>query len=346
MVVSSVLITIISVAVSNISHLQYNKRYHTVQKMNYSDNDTQGIPLCNDNSAYPAMTAITVSLCTVAIVVNILHTAVLVTISTLRKKKHFKILLSFGVSDALISVCFVAGINGRTHDYLVSNKDYITASLLVICSHTALGFRYYVIAVASVERFYAVCLPLRRSSSMIVKNLGKVLTVMMLVSLIPCVVSCVLMYESICIDTTKGPHIEGNMQNFALIIPGFTTVILQIKIELKLRRVKQRNKDYAHYNEDLRKFTRFVRITSLLFSLILIPQFLYNAILKNIRVSYFNEINTQHMFEWCFVIADNFVYGVGMIVLYISMNPSYWKHLTLIFMQNRNGLEMRAVSSN
>lgn len=307
---------------------QINNNFSTardIQELNMSSSNWTGVTeLCKGTlspcSAFTfEMTAIVIN--SVSILTNILHLIVLrkIKISNIQGAAYLRIIEIMSVAD------IISSITAMTRTLCGLRLLYYHHSLLLTAVSSTLFdapamWRFYVLVVATADRYTAVCHPHRYKRSIITTRTTA--TCLLLFAACICILAIrdIILFDNLCLDTVLGPSSTlrstwASIFNSAVgLIPLVLVAVLSILLIKELYRMRNRAMD--NQQQSITNAAKYVLIVNTLYFTCLIP-----ILVWIICQTYFP--NDDHsIFSW--VSYDLFAaYGIVNSMLFLWVSKSY-----------------------
>jgi len=262
---------------------------------------------------------------TVTILVNILHIIVLSSINRLRGTKYFWTLMSISSSDILASLMFILQVDCSLKHFILKQEEIFSQGFLIgimIPSIMTMILRNSVLALASYERYVAICTPFKYATNKVVQHLAVGYIIIWVASLVISVIINFIDIIQYCIYdlglTQPKQSLLVSVIQFPLFgVPAVITVVTLGKVGVELKRMSRRAIQPAE-DEELKKAGKYVLLTSILFYLSFFPT-LAGMVVR--RLGKQPEAQSGLVDISGFIVQG--VYGTLNVILFAYLNPSY-----------------------
>lgn len=267
-------------------------------------NSSENISLLEAADRYTEPLYCTVN--SVTIIINVIHIILLYLVPGFRQRVYFWILVYISIPDIALSIIMIAIA-------LYSGGQFYVLSVIYIIMQTCTLSRYCVLTLASLERYYAVCVPFKYSTNILVNNVGKSTIITWVYS---------FFFSSMHFFVIAGIFQQIVAQQvffISLVPPTVATIVFLTKVWKELQRMKAASTNgLSQEDASLRNASRYVIFTGVLFYSILVPFLIYNT------TSVLTKVPPEiHAPLFSTLISFQSLYGVLNVVLYAFMNPSY-----------------------
>ena len=243
-----------------------------------------------------------------SIVINALHLLVLLKIPRVRESNYFWILLNLTLGDVAMSLAVILLVN--------CNIWYSRNCFIIVGSYAfggcAFQVRYWLLTLAVLDRYYAVCKPFQYTTSKFINNIGKLAAVAWLL--------CAILASALNIlNHFRLDPVLSEITNYlrvvliiTAVLPSVVSTVLLIRIAVELQRMKQL-RNMSVEDQETRSATRYIIFVFVMFYVSLVPS-LVNA-----------GMGPGNSFTWLPSLAlfTHFLYGIGNVVLYGVLNKAY-----------------------
>ena len=186
--------------------------------------------------------------------------------------------------------------------------------------------RYWLLALAALDRYYAVCKPFQYATSKLVNNIGKLAAVAWTLNTLLVLAKAFMSPRFLCLISAFYP-VDAKLTDFgrhldiiiimAVILPSIVSTILLIKISIELKRMKRR-RERTEEDAETRAATRYIIGTCIMF---------YISIVPSVAFVVFCEA-TESLEAICngltaLSLLAQVTYGIGNVILYGLLNKTY-----------------------
>ena len=258
---------------------------------------------------------------TASIIINLLHLLVLRNMHGLKELNYFWVLVNLTLGDIGMSVAGILIVNCEIWNS--GNCFTIIVSYAVI--GCAFQVRYWLLTLAVLDRYYAVCKPFKYATSKFINNVGKWAAVGWILNAMLTLTDAFLSCSRFCFDSLEEPFPELSLDvskylNITIILsavlPAMVSKVLLIKISVELKRMKQRRNATVE-DKETQSETRYIRNVFVMFYVSIIP----NLVLV---ISFMIKIDTSGaVWLTSFALFTNLLYGIGNVVLYGVLHKAY-----------------------
>ena len=278
--------------------------------------------------------AMFVSLNILSVMVNLIHIIVLVNMQSLKNRKCFWILLNLTLADTVGAIFIAISCSCAVYELLISAKNGIVFVLITIGQQSSLMCRYYQLTLACLDRYYAVCKPFDYNTSRLINNIGKLSALSWIIPTIIPIVKVSLTVDKACLGEFSTYEISISTPNgwfdiftsCFIAVPSLVTAVLLIKVSRELKRMSARG-NMTSEDREVKSATRYVIGTCVMFYCSVIP-LVAGLCLHGIIGDPRNPIIRAFLIV---VIICQTLYGVGNIILYGFLNPTYQQRIKDIF---------------
>lgn len=240
---------------------------------------------------------------TVAVVINILHITLLSKVPHSKKKVYFWIVVQISFVDTVLSTVMVV--------YCISmyDKEPLLDTLIYVFMQTAGLCRYGVLALASIERYYAICDPLKYTSHILVHHINKTSAAMWIYYFL------VSATHLLALDGLFSEMVAYIVFLANLLPPTLVILILMIKVTRELKCMEKKARHRGTYDRELKISTRYIMYTSLIFYIMLVPFFVFMIFSAVVCLPTIVDIVFNGVVHFC-----QCIYGIVNVVLHVHMN--------------------------
>ena len=258
-----------------------------------------------------------------AIIINLLHLPVLRNMPRLRELNYFWVLVNISLGDLFMSMTTILSTNCLVQ--VLNNR--VVVALIHVLINTTFQARYWLLALALLDRFYAVCKPFKYTTSKVTNNVGKLSALGWSLNLLLSMIKTFASLEGLCFSDVVGPVIKkpsdiSKYLDFAAIlaalVPSIISTVLLVLVAKELKRMNQRRNETGEEN-DTKSATRYIIGTFIMFYVSLIP----TVILLVVYIT--KDDNSEIDVTWLEVLTflAHVLYGVGNTLLYGALNKAY-----------------------
>lgn len=256
---------------------------------------------------------------TLGIVANMIHLLILFKITNMRGTAYLRILQIMSVVDILSSLTNMLRKACSIRHFYYQTSLVISAVSSTLFDAPSL-WRYYVLVLATVDRYTAICRPFQYNESLTTKRTTLCNVMAMGFVVLELAVRDFIFYDKICIDAVAGPSNIANRggpaiyTSVVIAIPFFLTVTLSCFIMGELYRMRKRSMN--DQQQSITNAAKYILILNFVFAVCLMPAViwvLYSAVsLRNINVT----------FVW--ITVETFAaYSIINCIIYGWMSKSY-----------------------
>lgn len=175
-------------------------------------------------------------------------------------------------TDLLTSLSLIAQINCELHK-LVLGRSKILAGAISTITFTAPNFRYIILAVASCERYLALCKPFTYESNIFIRHINRCVYAMWLITGFYQALREIVFGNEVCLNNIVGAtNFEGagpkSWTYLGIGIPIVTIIVFSSRVAHELRKMRIRLQD-----SQLMKASLYVVAINMEFIACLIPVF-------------------------------------------------------------------------
>lgn len=266
-------------------------------------------------SVYLANTSISVHCASVLL--NVTHLALLCTAPGLKKKRSYRcLLINICSADIATSIVYGFQISCELRKMLYLQDNLAAIRALEFASEVVAQGRLLILALVSVERYYAICTPFNFESRCLIKHTGKSCSLAWMFTVIIPTIRFILFPTTVCLHPILGAFLNGPIDLvgclyfLCLTLMSIITITLLVMVWRNLSKRRQHRESKALANA-----SRFVIINELLFLLMLLPCIIYTSL-------FLLNIWTSDALAWLIVVGQA-IYGIANLILYCCMDKSY-----------------------
>lgn len=268
----------------------------------------------------------------ISIALNIVHIIILMSMEQ-KFKGYKRVLVCMSAGDIAVGLASCLFYSCEIRGWLIGVPNvlqHVSISVLMEGSNTMV---YYLLALATYERFVGVCKPFTYSTNVIIKHIGRASLIISASCLVFSAVKMILMYEELCVTTgflSPGKYSLANHISLCavLILPSLVTIVLLIKTNQELRTMRRRS--HQTFDKELVRASSYITRVSVAFYLCLIPVIPF-IVLILVRNS-LNGSVVEELIKWITVayrinIFTHALYGIINVIIYGLMTPKYRKKI-------------------
>ena len=191
----------------------------------------------------------------------------------------------------------------------------------------AFQVRYWLLALAVLDRYYAVCKPFKYSTSKLVNNIGKWSAIAWILNAVLALADVLTTCRHLCFDNvaeladvalSKVGKYSVVAVIFAAVLPSVISTVLLVKTAVELRRMKQRRSATAE-DKETRSATRYIIGVFIMFYVSIIATAVHEGL--NLTTKDSSEIDLNWLTS--IVLFTQLLYGIGNVMLYGALNKAY-----------------------
>ena len=243
----------------------------------------------------------------VAFIVNLFHLLIISRIESLKDSKYRHVLINITLADlaasgtiALFYTCFDYFI------YIHVSGEPVKRIPLIIMINIGNFVGYYIFVVGSVEKYLAICQPLKYHSSPFIERLPMMFGMAWLLTL-------VLVIIRACCEVLTPPQLVsplmlqlGSLLILGL-IPSIVSIVLLTRVHLELRKMRNRP-ETAEQDGQMRSSVMYFTIIFTLYMITMLTNLISLAIVYGTET--YISIKVQHIFlKSGYAIANTVIYG-------------------------------------
>ena len=266
-----------------------------------------------------------------SIIINVLHLFVLRKIPGLKERNYFWVLFNLTFSDIAMSVAVIIFVNCDAWNL---RNCFITISAFATITCT-FQVRYWLLTLAVLDRYYAVCKPFKYTTSKFINNVGKWAAVVWIASAVLAFAEGFTICSHLCLDSVPDSvhAMLSQVSNYfdfavvlAVMVPFTTSTVLLVKVSLELKRMKQRRNATVE-DKETRSATRYITSVFIMFYVSIIPSIVYAGVEK------VTKDDPEADFTWLVSLSlfAHFLYGIGNVIMYGVLNKAYVAQIRSIF---------------
>ena len=267
-----------------------------------------------------------VPLSVISVVINLLHILILVNMAELRERRHFWILLNITLVDIISDVMYLIVKIWNLYNLQTSTNNTIGIALTVIGLRSATICRYYQLTLASLDRYYAICKPFDYGNSRLINNIGKLSILSWIFNIafytfkvtFTAEDSCLGALNTIMVSEMSEKRYLDIFGTLTMLLPSVVTAVLLTKVGRELKRMSKRG-NMTTDDREVREATRYIIRTCIMFYSTVVP--LVGLVI--LRMAIGDPENSYVKVLQVFVIIFQSFYGIGNVVLYGYLYPSY-----------------------
>ena len=274
-----------------------------------------------------------VTLSVISVVINLLHILILVNMAELRERRHFWILLNITLVDIISDVMYLIVKIWNLYNLQTSTNNARGIALTVIGLRSATICRYYQLTLASLDRYYAICKPFDYGNSRLINNIGKLSILSWIFNIafytfkvtFTAEDSCLGALNTIMVSEMSEKRYLNIFGTLTMLLPSVVTAVLLTKVGRELKRMSKRGN--ATDDREVREATRYIIGTCIMFFSSVVP--LVGLVI--LRMAIGDPENSYVKVLQIFVIIFQSFYGIGNVVLYGYLYPSYRQKIKKVF---------------
>ena len=212
---------------------------------------------------------------TASIIINLLHLLVLSKIPGLKELNYFWVLVNLTLGDIGMSVAGILIVNCE----IWNSGNFFT----IIVSYAVIGcafqVRYWLLTLAVLDRYYAVCKPFKYATSKFINNIGKWAAAGWILNAMLTLTDAFLSCSLFCFDSLEERFPELSLDvskylNITIILSAvlltMVSKVLLIKVFVELKRMKQRRNATVE-DKETQSETRYIINVFVIFYVSIIP---------------------------------------------------------------------------
>ena len=250
----------------------------------------------------------------VSIIINTLHLFVLREIPRVKESNYFWILFNITLGDIAMSIAVILLVN--------CNLWVLRNCFIMVMSYASAGIvfqvRYWLLTLAVLDRYYAVCKPFQYKTSKFINNIGKWAAVAWTLSIVLAFLLNFFRHVRIAAVQSEVERYLNIAVIAAAVVPSLISTVLLLRIAVELKRMKQQKNPTAEDPETL-SANRYIIGVFIMFYVSIIPSFVhagFEMMSKNSPETDFSWLTSTALFT-------HLLYGVGNVVLYGILNKAY-----------------------
>lgn len=259
-------------------------------------NSTDGLELCGETKVCLdlAWTIAVNLLNSMTVIANVLHLVVLGRMHHLKGMPYRTLLQAFSVTDIALALTFISLSNCEVR-LLVTAFGGLGAILSTVGNSLSV-FRFYIIAVASQDRYSAICRPFEHYQRPTKSgNLLKCSLLLLYVSLLAAMeLREYIFYQDLCLDYMLGPtlfrrSIGGSIITTVITLPAiFFTSCHSYRVVLELHQMKRLETDFRR---PINSVISYILLESVATSLCLLP-LVINVVFSLLNIDSYEFLST------------------------------------------------------
>ncbi|XP_067948908.1 nociceptin receptor-like [Watersipora subatra] len=268
------------------------------------------------------LSGLSTSLCTTGFVINILHLIGLQVTSKSEKISYNYILIGITSTDALHGFTYGVCTSCSFKDFLWTYDSGFLNALVAVATTGTIGIRYFLLMLASLDRFYAIRRPHDYKSSRITSNIGKLsLTGIILILVIN--VGFASFPDFVSFDEVFGCTINFS-ENPYMTLVGILQFVIPVSLNavllaMVIKKLLKMNRQPAGngVSRDIKIATKYILGTCLMFYIALTPVLVYSTAIVTLK-----DKDLIRAFEWT-TLFSQVVYGTANVLFYCYIYRKY-----------------------
>lgn len=263
---------------------------------------------------------------------NILHLVVLRKIAHMKGTAYLNILLFMSITDIFSSLTYILRKLCPIRHYYYHNSLILSAVSSTVFDAPSFG-RFYILVVATVDRYTAICLPFHYSKSLITTRTKACNIAVLVFGVCVLAIRDVIFYDSICLDTIAGPSgvtLPGGAAIYSSVFAVVPISIILVLSGLIMRELyKMRSRSMSDQQKSINNAAKYILIVNLVFGVCLMPVCIW------LIYSSVSQDAVNHTLAW--ITAETFaLYGILNCFIYGWMSKTYQKTLAkMVCMRSR-----------
>lgn len=211
----------------------------------------------------------------VAVIANFAHLIVLLQMKSFKSKPIGIIIICITLGD--ITSDFVVFVRNYTANAILTRTNFADATVYIL---SILDFgpmvRYYILAVASIEKYLAICHPFKYENHIIIRYIKLWCVMAWLTPLFINIIRDSFFFGCIQYDEILGVHNVGDVKTlpfvaFSLTLPFVTAAFCQVAMIREIRRMRQLPTFRASEDKVVTSASKYLMIIVIFFLLCLFP---------------------------------------------------------------------------
>lgn len=292
----------------------------TATDLNSSAENVSWIRICEEDGRIDAVGYPLAAFNIFSILANILHMIILSNMTALKRSSYYHVLMHLSLTDIYYSLFATCGMTLNRMEYFQDVPIFLIMiyTILYKASHSS---RYVILAVATAERYSALCRPLQHTSSKFIVYIHIWLPIFWLLNLTWASVGIGLFPEELCFTEFSGPTIGYGPISGPIFVMAWVGSFIIIIIVLQGRVLAElyhlRGANLTREKLAIKRSTKYLVAIIGTFFVCLIPT--ATALLNRL----FDGPSYNTLDYYLGTVLFSSLYGVINVVIYGWMNPSY-----------------------
>lgn len=255
----------------------------------------------------------------ISVLANLLHIVILSKMPSLRGSAYYLILVHLSLADIHYALNVITHMTWNRPSYF-ENVSFAAVLIYDVLLGTSTNNRFMLMLAASLERYIAICQPMKYSTSKYVSHLHIWLVVCWLLSYLLSCLKTGLSYRRLCFYSLRGPSLEQGMEAGLIslvlkILPALISGVFLVRVMKELKRMGKNNP--TQEMAQLRRATRYLITVFVIFYGCLISPIIAFSL-------FIAKVTSPNTFGYyLFYELFNSLYGCLNIVIYGWMTPAY-----------------------
>lgn len=282
-------------------------------------NSTEYLQFCDKNNVYddvPEVKYVLLTVNIVGILLNCLHMVIISALPALKGTPYLRTLQNITIIDILTAGSYIV----RLSPLRVEMFDKLwKAGLHNILLETPIAMRYNIHAVACIERYFAVCHPLRYVDIPYIRHFNIAILLTWIYTITFSITKGVIFIDNFCWMSLNQIIMSGQIPAIimmaASIPPFLLTFLALIKVSLELRNMKKRcNNPMSDREKILLYASRYIQLITVVYIICLSVPMIVFILSKVTEIS--NRLVYVHLTVYS-------LYGIANTLLYGWLTPAY-----------------------
>ena len=271
--------------------------------------------------------AVAITINIFGVIINILHLIALSRIANISGTAYLKVLQVMSVADIFSSCSNMSRKFCPFRHLFYQNSQVINAASSVLFDAPSV-WRYYVLVVATIDRYTAICRPYKYNISFLTRYMTTCMLVPLMFVILSLSVRDFVFFDYVCLHTIAGPSsfLSGEGPSMftsgLLSIPFLVTMVLSALIMAELYRMRRRS-----LNDQQRSITnaaKYILLLNVLFIICLSPAIMWTL------YSAYGHGRAANSLGW--VAVETFaLYSIVNCILYGWMSKNYQQTVAKMF---------------